>query len=89
MKFNRRAAMAVARRLHGDSAAHAEVIEPDSVAGQNIQVAASFIRANGNPKLANNILRLSRPRLFLPHVDDRERLATLRPSTTSISIRRW
>jgi hypothetical protein len=38
------------------SAAHAEVIEPDSVAGQNIQVAASFIRANGNPKLANNIL---------------------------------
>ena len=36
--------------------ARAEVIEPDSVAGQNIQVAASFVRANGNPKLANNIL---------------------------------
>lgn len=51
------------------AAARAEVIEPDSVAGKNIQIAAHFIRENGNPKLANNILEflakgyLSRERL--------------------------
>ncbi len=55
-KVGTAAAVAAAVAIAAAALARAEVIEPNSVAGQNIQIAAHFIRANGNPKLANNIL---------------------------------